>query len=94
MKKLLLALAVALSFGSAANASLLASDTRSVASDAALYDTFHESNSDFVFVKLPAGWTFVAKDAGSQAHAVFRDEATGFVYVQLSTGWKFVARTA
>lgn len=60
------------------------------AGDVPLYGTFHDTPSNFVFVKLPTGWVFVAKDEGSRVHEVFRDGPTGFVFVKLSGGWKFV----
>ena len=93
MKTIFPALVVALSLVSAGQASMLASNTQSVAADAALYDTFQERDSNFVFVKQPVGWTFVAKDEAHRAHEVFRDESTGFVFVKLATGWKFVTRS-
>ncbi len=94
MNKILTAILLATTLATASHASVLDTETQSVAADAVPYDTFHEAGSDFVFVKLPSGWTFVAKDGGPRAHEVFRDEATGFVFVKLSSGWKFVSRSA
>ena len=94
MYKMLTAILFAMTVATASHASVLDSTTQSAAADASLYDTFHESSSNFVFVNLPSGWTFVAKDEGPRTHSVFRDEATGFVFVKLSSGWKFVGQSA
>ncbi len=93
MKKSLLALGATLLFTLAANASVLATQTVSTAQFAAVYDTFHDARTGFVFVRLPEGWRFVAQDTQAQAHAVFYDVSTDFVFVQLSSGWVFVPRT-
>lgn len=57
------------------------------------YGVYHDQPTDFVFVRLPSGWKFVAKDEGARKHRVFHDGPTGFVFVKLSSGWKFVPAT-
>ena len=49
---------------------------------------------DYVYVKLPARWSFVGRDSLAHSHEVFRDASTGFVYVKLSEGWKFMPATS
>lgn len=94
MKKLSLSLAglgLALSIGLApAQASVLDTATTHEASPTALYGTFHDRQTDFVFVKLPQGWVFAGRDERASRHEVFHDAATGFVFVKLSSGWKFL----
>lgn len=92
MKKSLLALVVSLAVALSANASVLPTQTQPTAQAVSLYGTFHDAQTDFVFVKLPQGWAFVAQDDQSLSHDVFVDASTGFVFVKLSSGWKFVQR--
>lgn len=94
MKHALLALAAAFSLINPAQASVLATQTQPVAQGVELYGTFHDAQTNFVFVKLPTGWAFVAADDASSQHDVFLDAATGFVFVKLSGGWKFVRAVA
>jgi len=89
MKKIL-AVAGLLVAALGANASVLDTTTVASAANARLFDTYHDRGTDFVFVKLPTGWSFVARDEAAQSHPVFRDESTGFVFVKLSSGWKFM----
>lgn len=67
-------------------------ETRTVrqAEAASLYDTYHDLETGFVFVKLPGGWRFVGRDVGGSSHELVRDAATGFVFVRLSDGWRFI----
>jgi opacity protein-like surface antigen len=94
MKNLLLALVATLTLLSPTQASVLETQTRPSAQDADLYGTFHDGQTDFVFVKLPTGWVFVAQDPTASHHEVFLDAGTGFVFVKLSDGWKFVRSVA
>lgn len=90
MKKLVLALGATLALCLSAHASVLVTKTQATADVAALYDTYHDRETGFVFVKLPQGWSFVARESEYRSHAVFVDAATGFVFVELSSGWKLV----
>ena len=82
---------VALSLSlSATQASVLNTATTSAASQTEVYGVFHDGPTNFVFVKLPQGWTFVGKDEHRSHHEVFHDAVTGFVFVKLSGGWKFL----
>lgn len=92
MKKSLLALGAALALSLSAHASVLPTQTQPSAESVSLYGTFHDGQTDFVFVKLPHGWAFVAQDTDARSHDVFVDASTGFVFVKLSGGWKFVQR--
>lgn len=84
-------LSVALTLGlSSTQASVLDTATASVASQAKLYDVFHDRQTDFVFVRLPQGWIFAGCDKLKAFHEVFHDTSTGFVFVKLSVGWKFL----
>ncbi len=76
------------------HASVLDTATTSAASKAQLYDVFHDRPTNFVFVKLPQGWTLAGRDALKNHHEVFLDPATGFVFVKLSDGWKFMGNVA
>ena len=89
-----LALLAALALAPAAGASVLDTQTRQPNAGTPLYSTYHDGPSDFVFVKLPQGWTFVARDDGAGSHEVFHDASTGFVFVKLSTGWRFLPASA
>lgn len=89
-----LALLAAFAFVPAAGASVLDTQTRQPNAGTPLYSTYHDGPSGFVFVKLPQGWTFVARDEGAASHEVFHDASTGFVFVKLSTGWKFMPASA
>ena len=77
---------------SPAHASVLDTATTSDASRAPLYGVFHDSATDFVFVKLPQGWVFAGRDDLAGHHDVFLDASTRFVFVKLSSGWKFLAK--
>jgi len=93
MKKML-GIAALLLASAWAQASALNTPTVGAAADAPMYGTYHDKATDFVFVKLADGWSFVARDEGAQSHDVFRDAHTGFVFVKLSSGWKFVGAQA
>lgn len=90
----LAAAGILLSLGlSGAHASVLDTATTHVAAQAQLYGVFHDRATDFVFVKLPQGWTFAGQDARKSTHEVFYDVSTGFVFVKLSSGWRFLGRS-
>ena len=74
----------------AADASVLDTRTVNPAGAAAVYDTYHDRPTGFVFVKLPSGWRFVSRDVEDLTHEVFYDAPTGFVFVKTSAGWQFV----
>ncbi len=85
---------IALALGlSATHASVLDTATAPAASQVELYGVFHDRPTNFVFVKLPQGWTFAGRDELQDHHEVFLDESTGFVFVRLSDGWKFLGTT-
>lgn len=90
MLRSLIAAFAALTVLSSAHAALVSTSTEHDAKSVSVYGTLHDRGSDHVFVKLPAGWSFVGKDAVAHRHDVFVDESTGFVFVKLSSGWKFV----
>jgi hypothetical protein len=73
-----------------AQASVLDTATTAAASSTQLYGVFHDTATNFVFVKLPQGWTFAGRDDSDSHHDVFLDAPTQFVWVKLSTGWKFL----
>ncbi len=75
-----------------AKASVLDSATTADASHAQLYGVFHDTATNYVFVKLPQGWVFAGKDDLAAYHEVFLDASTQFVFVKLSSGWKFLAK--
>jgi hypothetical protein len=93
MKHLTLALlaSLVLSLGlPSAQASTLDTATTAAATQTQLYGVFHDSATNFVFVKLPQGWIFAGRDDLASQHDVFLDASTQFVWVKLSTGWKFL----
>lgn len=92
--KNLFALLAAVSLATLSQASVLDTQTRPNAENAPLYATYHDGPTDYVYVRLPAGWSFVGRDAEAHSHEVFRDASTGFVYVKLSEGWKFMPATS
>jgi hypothetical protein len=73
-----------------AQASVLDTATTAAASQTELYGVFHDTATNFVFVKLPQGWVFAGADDVLSHHDVFLDPSTEFVWVKLSTGWKFL----
>ena len=84
-------LSLALTLGlSSTQASVLDTATTAAASRADLYDVFHDRETNYVFVRLPQGWTFAGRDDLKAFHEVFHDASTGFVFVKLSAGWKFL----
>jgi len=94
MKQILLALVTTFALVAPTQASILDTQTRPTAQAVTLFGTFHDAQTNFVFVRLPSGWAFVAEDAASSRHPVFFDTTTGFVFVKLSGGWKFVRSIA
>lgn len=94
MLKTLLAAAAALTLATSAPASVLDTQTHPTAAAVAPYGVFHDGVTNFVFLRLPEGWRFVARDEAAMSHEVFLDAGTGFVFVKLSGGWKFVGRNA
>ena len=95
MKKIVLSTlaCLALTVGlPSAQASMLSTATTSAASQTELYGVFHDRATNFVFVKLPQGWTFAGQDDLLDHHDVFLDAGTGFVFVKLSGGWKFLGK--
>ena len=93
MKHLALSLlaSLVLSLGlPSAQASVLDTATTAAASQTQLYGVFHDTATNFVFVKLPQGWIFAGCDELQSQHDVFLDASTEFVWVKLSTGWKFL----
>jgi hypothetical protein len=93
MKHLALSLlaGIVLSLGlTPAQASVLDTATTAAASRTELYGVFHDTATNYVFVKLPQGWVFAGRDDVLTQHAVFLDPSTAFVFVKMSTGWEFL----
>ena len=99
MKALLLAVSVAVATAAAlwslpSQAHLVDSTVRSDASQAAVFDTFHDAATGFVFVRLPQGWRFVGEAPAGDRIEVFRDRPTDYVYVRTANGWRFAGVAA